>query len=236
MERKMPSKSIEHLRDCVKQALSNGCSRGHEFIKMRQAIIVELGRVGYNSAEIKDKLMEWNDRCERPLSAGEARRQLLKYVDWVDKHECKMGCGALEDYCLGKGECQFYLKISHQNREKAKELPFNMSVLEQFLAERFKADWVSMVLVIKAIRHDQVEKAKGDVVCIGVRALRQIIRDKLGHTITEMDIHRKMKLLADEGILKIVSRGKPGSFSWQANCYKFLPWGTPSDTHNNLYV
>jgi len=94
-------KSLDNLRDCVKEAFLNGCERGCQFRKMRHAIILELKRLRYDSSEIKDKLLEWNEKCEKPLGLGEQRSQLFKYVEWVDSQECRLGCRALKDYCIG---------------------------------------------------------------------------------------------------------------------------------------
>lgn len=230
----MAKKPIEYMRDCVKEALFKGAQRGYEFKKMRHAIIVELKRLGYDSSEIKNKLIEWNDRCERPLGIGDQRRQLLKYVDWVDMHKTKLGCNALEDYCIGKEKCQFNLKISSQNRNITQDLPFDISQLEKFLQERFKADGYEMLLVVKALRRFQIEKATGPVIYVGFRTISSIIRDKFGHNLNPMDIFRKMQQLIDEGIIEQVAKGKAGDFSWQSNGYRFRGWGI--DTHNNTYV
>ncbi len=240
------NKSIDNLRDCVKQAFLNGCERGHEFRKMRHAIIVELKRLGYDSSEIKDKLLEWNERCEKPLGISEQKNQLLRYVDWADKRECKIGCKGLEDYCLGKEICQFHERNTRSKMQKMQDLPFDMAVLDKFLSDRFKKDGYVMMLTIKAIRHFQVEKITGETIYVGYRKISSIIRDKFGHTLSPMEILRKMKLLADEGIIEQISKGKSGNFSWQANGYRFKQWEAPKQapkvkenaisTHNHSYV
>ena len=223
----MAKKPIEYMRDCVKEALVKGSQRGHEFKKMRHSIIVELKRLGYDSSEVKDKLIEWNSRCERPLGIGDQKHQLLKYVDWVDKHDTKLGCKALEDYCVGKDNCQFNTKISAQNRNTTQDLPFDTDQLEKFLTERFHADGFGMLLIIKALRRFQVEKATGPIIYIGYRAISSIIRDKYGHSLGPMDIFRKMQQLIDEGVVKLVAKGKAGDFSWQSNGYCFCAWRHP---------
>ena len=220
-------KSLENLRDCVKEAFCNGSQRGYEFGTMRHAIILELERLGYDSSEVKDKLLEWNERCEKPLNFSEQRRQLLKYVDWVDKHNCKIGCRALEDYCIGKENCRFYRKVTFQNRQRTQNLPFDPGKLDKFLAERFKADGFTMMLIVKALRAFQIENATGEVIFIGFRKISSVIRDKFGHFLIPMQIHRKTRLLIDEGIIEQVEKGKAGNFSWRANGYRFLPWMPP---------
>ncbi|MFC1699981.1 hypothetical protein ACFL1I_08540 [Candidatus Omnitrophota bacterium] len=223
----LSKKSLDNLRDCVKEALNNGSQRGHEFRKMRHAIILELKRLGYNSSEIKDKLLEWNEKCEKPLNISEQRIQLLKYVEWVEGKECKLGCNALEDYCLGKDRCQFHKRISYQKRQETQELPFNIEELDKFLEERYKADGLIMMLIVKALRLIQLENATGEAIYAGFRKISSVIRDRLGHFLAPMDIFRKMRFLVEEGVLEQIAKGKPGNFSWQANGYRFLGWKHP---------
>lgn len=223
----MNKKSLENLRDCVKEALNNGCERGHEFHKMRHAIIIEFLRLGYDYSEIKDLVLDWNKRCEKPLSPSEQIIQLLGYVDWVAKHQCKIGCNALRDYCLGKEKCQFYLKTTQYQREVSKELPFDLQELDSFLNKRYKADGYVMMLIIKALRRYQYEEATGEIIIVGLRKIASIIRDKDNRSFEAMDIFRKIKLLIEEGILEQVIKGKKGNFSNLANGYKFLPWKHP---------
>ena len=220
-------KNLDNLRDCVKQALLDGCDRGLEFNKMRHAIILELKRVGYNSTEIKDKLIEWNRKCEKPFSLSEQKIQLLGYVDWADKRQCRIGCNGLEDYCLGKDKCQFYLKTTYQNRQKTQQLPFNLDDLDHFLTERYKADGYVMMLIVKALRLHQQEKATGEIILIGYRTLSSIIRDKYGQNLSLMDIFRKMGFLTQEGIVEQSIKGKAGNFTKQANGYRLLKWKHP---------
>lgn len=223
----MDKKSLDNLRDCVKEALNNGCERGLEFRKMRHAIIIELLRLGYDYSEIKDHLLSWNERCEKPLGLSDQKGQLLGYVDWVAEHQCKTGCNALQDYCLGKEKCQFYLKTTQHKREIIEKLPFSLQELDSFLNERYKADGYTMMLVIKALRWYQYEQTTGEVILIGLRKIASVIRDKYNHSFVAMDIFRMIKLLIEEGILEQVTKGKRGNFSNLANGYRFLPWKHP---------
>lgn len=228
----MQRKDLSYLRDCVKEALDKGSARGLEFRKMRHAIIAELKRLGYESSEIKDSLLEWNKRCEKPLSLSERKIQLLGYADWFFKKNCKTGCRALEDYCVGKDKCQFYLRATYQNRQKTQKLPFDIQELEKFLTGRFKAEGYVMMLVVRALEHFQHEKATGETILVGFRTMSSVIRDRLGHNILPMTVFRAMRFLEEEGVLKKVVVGKPGSFTHQANGYRFLPWKPRS---NNPY-
>lgn len=220
-------KNFDNLRDCVKQAFLKGCERGLEVNKMRHAIILEFKRLGYNSSEIKDKLIEWNGRCEKPFSLSEQKIQLLGYVDWVDKHDCKIGCKALEDYCIGKEKCQFHLKTTYQNRQKTQQLPFKLEELDKFLTERYKADGYVMMFIVKALRFYQQEKATGEIILIGYRTISSIIRDKYGHNIPPMDICRKINNLIDEKVVEKTTKGRAGQFGGQANGYRLLHWEHP---------
>jgi hypothetical protein len=226
-------KSIStEMKDCVLLALEKGCSRGHEFHKMRHAIIAELKRLRFDTSEIKDVLVEWNERCERPLSIPDQRRQLFGYVDWFEKKDCKnCGCKSLEDYCVGKENCEFHKRTTYLKRQEIKVLPFDLAELGRYLEERFKADGYSMMLVVKALRVYQVDKITGEVMFIGIRRICSIIRDKLGHNLHRTDIHRKVCRLIEEGVLEKTVQGRSGEFRRKSNGYRFLPWKRPTGTH-----
>ena len=218
----------DNLRDCVKIALTKGSARGHEFHKMRQAIVAEHLQLGYDPSEIKDILSEWNKKCEKPISVADEKNYLHKYVDWVKAKNGKTGCKALEDYCIGKESCQFHFKVTCKNRQDTKDLPFDRKELENFLTERFKADGYVMMLVVNALRYIQMEKATGELILIGFRSISSVIRDKYGHYIDPMTIFRKISLLIEEGVIQRVVKGKAGNFNKQANGYRFLAWKRPS--------
>lgn len=229
-------KPLDYMRDCVKQALFKGCQRGHEFRKMRHAIIVEARRLNYSISEIKDIMLEWNNRCERRLPPAEVERYLLKYVDWVFKQEeCRIGCRALKDYCIGEGRCEYHLRIVYRNRQKVSEPPFSMEELDKYLTRRFKADGYVMMLVVKAMYFYQQEQETGEIMLVGLRTIGTIIRDKHGHRLEPMSILRRLKLLIEEGIVEQVAKGKSGTCSHLANGYRFLPWRPPQPitTHIN---
>lgn len=220
-------KSINSMRDCVKHALLTGSERGCEFQKMRHSIVVELKRLGYSVSEIKNKLIEWNHRCEKRLGPSEQKIQLLGYVDWVFKRECRISCKALEDYCLGADKCQFHIKTTSSNRKKTSKLPFNLSKARKFIESRFKANGYVMNLVLEALIWHQHQKATGETILIGYRSICSIIRDRYGHNLYPMDIFRKVKLLEEEGIIEVVVKGKRGQFTNKANGYKFCKWRPP---------
>lgn len=218
----------ENLRDCVKLALMNGSARGHEFRKMRQAIVAEHLQLGYDPSKIKDILSEWNKKCEKPISVADEKDYLYKYVDWVKAKNGKTGCKALEDYCVGKESCQFYFKMTYKNRQDTKVLPFDRKELEDFLAERFKADGYIMMLIVNALRCIQMEKATGELILIGFRSISSVIRDRYGHYVDPMTVFRKISLLCEEGVIQRVVKGKAGNFNKQANGYRFLSWKRPN--------
>ena len=220
-------KSLENMRDCVKQAFLEGCERGDEFIKMRHAIISELKRLGYDQLEVKDKLSEWNERCEKPLNSKEAKVQLYGYTDWLFKKDGRTGCKALQDYCFGKERCGYHLKTTAKNRQETKELPFDLPTLKRFIEKRFKAEGYKMNLVLEALIYRQHHETTGTVILIGFRSIAGIVRKMTGQNISPMTIHRTMKLLIDEGAVERVVEGKPGMFRGLANGYRFLPWRPP---------
>lgn len=224
-------KSLSNLRDCVREALEKGSQRGYEFKKMRFAIIAELKRLSYISSEVKDILLEWNKKCEKVLPYREQKRQLLDYVDWTDKHDCKIGCNGLEDFCIGQNKCSFNRKRTYLNRKEVEVLPFDLSEVRHFLEIRYKAEGYIMELILNALRRYQIEKATGEIMFIGIRTIANLIRDTQGHNLDLMTIHRRIQDLVSEGIIEIVIKGKRGTFGMQpANGYKFLRWIPPKLT------
>jgi len=238
---KRMKKSIENMRDCVKQAFEKGSHRGYEFNKMRRAIIVELKNLGFTSSEVKDKLLEWNKHCEKFLSPGEQKRQLLDYVDWFDKHPGWHGCqGVLKDFCIGQDRCSFYKKKTYINKKQVEHPPFDFNEARSFLEKRYRGDGYVLSLVLSSIRRVQVEKATGETVFIGYRAIANLIRDHDGHTIDPMTVYRRVQDLISEGMLEIVVKGKRGNYGQPANGYRFLKWEAPQErtitTHINSNV
>ena len=223
-------KDLCNLRDCVRLAFENGSGRGHEFEKMRHAIIVELKRLGYTSAEIKGALLVWNKRCEKVLSHVEQKRQLLDYLEWVDKQEAKsktlrMGCRALEDYCIGEEKCLFNVKKLSLNRESTEIAPFDLSEVEKFLESRYKGPTgYTMFLILKNLRHHQIKKGTGPTIFIGHKGIATLLSENDGHRIELMTINRGIKNLVNEEMIEIVVKGEKGTFSPKANGYRLLPW------------
>jgi hypothetical protein len=233
-------KNLSNLRDCVREALEKGSQRGYEFKTMRFAIIAELKRLGYLSSDVKDKLLEWNQKCEKVLLPNEQKRQLLDYVDWADKRDCKIGCKGLEDFCIGQNKCSFYKKKINFNRKEVETPPFDFDEARHFLETRYKADGYLLTLILNVLRRYQLEKGTGEVMFIGYRTVASLIRDQYGHIVEPMTIFRRIQDLISEGMLEVVSKGEKGNFGKPANGYRFLRWQSPQNntdtTHNNLYV
>ena len=225
----MGEKNLENMRDCVRLALEKGSERGYEFKKMRHAIIFELKRLGFSYSEIKDKLLEWNQRCERILPQNEARRQLFNYVDWFSEQEAYMGCKAIEDFCVGKDKCTFHRKKVYINNKQFEKSPFDFREAERFLEKRYRADALPMMLILKCLRHTQIEKATGETVLLGFRGIAKWIRDNYRHSFDAMAIFRKTQDLMSEGMIEIVIKGTRGHFKGKANGYRFLPWRAPKE-------
>ena len=195
---------------------------------MRYAITVELMRLGHDYSTIKDILIDWNERNERCLGPGDQKRQLLKYVDWVakkqKKRDCKVGCKALSDFCLGKERCQFHQRVTRTNREITAVLPFDVDELEKYLNERYGGEGRTMMQIVRSIIRFQNEKATGEIIFISFRNIRSRVRDYFNVILDLMHISRDINKLEDEGIIKTVRKGKQGSASCLANEYRFLSW------------
>jgi len=239
-------KLIENMRDCVKRAFDEGSQRGYEFKKMRHAIIVELKRFGLSLSEIKDELLEWNKRCERVLPSNEQKRQLIDYVDWVNEQQkCWLGCKGLEDFCIGQDKCSFHKQKVFINKKQVEERPFDFDDAEHFLQQRYRGDGYVMYLILMCLRRVQIEKATGETIFIGYRAIANEIRDHYRHMIDYMTVFRRVQDLISEGMIDIVVKGERGTFGRPANGYRFLKWEAPKDqptttqlttTHNNSIV
>lgn len=231
-------KDLNNLRDCVRLALKNGSQRGSEFKTMRHAIIVELKRIGYTNSEVKDILLDWNQRCEKILPPNEQKRQLLDYVDWVAKLESRnqklrVGCRALEDYCIGEESCLFSKKKLYLNKKATEVAPFDFNEAREFLETRYKgAEGYVMFLILKNLRRYQLEKGIGEVIYIGYKTISNLIREHDGHILDTMTVHRRINDLISEEMLEIIVKGKKGSFSNEANGYRILEW-KQSNSNNN---
>jgi len=233
----MPNlKSVENLRDCVKQSFNEGCRDLDEFNAMRHAIIVGLKDLGFDISEVKRLLEEWNKRNDNKLGFKKKERMLFKYADWVFKVDAKIGCKRLNNYCIGQMKCEFYLKTSFKKLEKTQALPFNKDKLEKFLEAKGEKHWYEMMLVVKALRSVQREKETGEVMFVGYRELSEVIRDKFGFYLNPMDILRKIRLLEDEGVVEQVIKGSKGTFTRKANGYRFLPWKDAENNHAHLHA
>jgi hypothetical protein len=221
-------KSLDNLHDCVKLAFYKGSDRGYEFKKMRHSIIVDLKRLGYSISAIRDKLQEWNGRCEKPLSPMEQKRQLFDYFDWVNKQEkCGIGCKSLEDFCVGKDKCDFNKRKLLVNRDVTRQLPFDLDEASRFLEKRYRAEGYVMLLILKNLRRHQISNGTGEVILVGLRSIAAMVRDNDGHNIDIMTISRRIQDLVSEGLLEIAIKGKKGSFTQESNGYRFLVWETP---------
>ncbi|OGS20756.1 MAG: hypothetical protein A2252_05875 [Elusimicrobia bacterium RIFOXYA2_FULL_39_19] len=218
----MRPNDLNKIRDCVREAIKNGSKRGSEFLKMKHAIIAELKLLHYPAQEIKDELLIWNKKCDKPLGPAEEYRQLIKYVDWAFK-EAKIGCKSLRNYCIGEEDCQFHKRKFHPSTP-VPPLPFDINDLDSFLTIRYGAKGVTMLYIVKALRNIQITKNTGDIIYIGYRGLVSIIRDLYRCRFVPQDIFRHIRLLEDEGVLEKTYKGKAGSFSMKANGYTFLPW------------
>ena len=167
---------IEGLRQCVSLALKNGTHGNAAFKKMRHAIIFELNRIGIEKEKIKDMLLDWNKRNEKPLSLGDARRQLHDYTDWFLGTNCKLSCKALEDYCTGKTTCKFYIqKTDNFQKEYQDNAPFNHAELQKYLEEKYPGEAYELLTIIQALRRFQSDK-QVTTIYIGFRGIATLSR------------------------------------------------------------
>ena len=118
----MAKRKATEIRDCVQKALREGCGSKHEVKKMRHAIVLELRRIGWDWSKISDELLKWNQRNSKPFSVSEERIQLIGYVDWVKNKDCKLGCKALEDYCIGKDKCLYWGRTTKAKEQETARL------------------------------------------------------------------------------------------------------------------
>lgn len=216
----MPEKMTDKMRPCVKAALEDGAQNKDHLKKMTFAIIFELNRLNIEKSEIKMVLMEWNQKNYRKLTEGEAKRQLCDFVEWFFKHECKMSCNALNDYCLfPNGGCRFK-PIPYQENI---ELPFSMLDAESFLMSERMPHGYLMACLLKILFKIQREKNARAIIYIGLRTLRARVLDEFRHDLDPKDILRALNKLEEEGFIRI-THGERGTFSKRANGYTFQPW------------
>gem|GEM_PF-1679770 len=220
-------KIADQIRPCVKFALEKGARDRDHLKKMTFAIIYELNRLHVENPEIKMALLEWNDKNYRVLSAGDAQRQLCAYVDWFFKHECKLSCKALEDYCLlPDGGCLF--KPASYNGEIT--LPFSLLEAISFLEKEYHPHGYLMGLLLRILFAIQKEKNAKNIIYVGLREIQARILSEYGHRLEPMQILRALNKLEEAGLIRI-THGQPGtSGTRQANGYIFLPWTPPVKT------
>lgn len=207
----------------MKAAFEEGAQDKDHLSKFRHAIIFELNRLGIEKSEIKIKLLEWNKKSYQVLSTGDARRKLCDYVDWFFKHECKLSCKGLEDYCVFQnGGCCFKRRPYQENIE----LPFSISEANNFLMTECKPHGYLMDCLIKILFEIQQEKGVRDIVFVGLRTLKARLSDEYRRNLDPKDILRTLSRLEENGFIRI-THGKRGTFSNRANGYAFLPWTRP---------
>jgi len=219
---------LEGMMDCIKKAFVEGCERGLKFEKMRYGIIVEMKRLGLNAAEIKDKMEEWNNRCEKVLGPSDLESQIFKFVDWVfKKKDAKIGCTSMTacGYCLGKEKCQYYIKKYVLNRKLTENTSRDLSKISGFLNERYPGHvGRELIMILQVLSDYQYEKATGEIILISFRKICSLLRDKFHWNPQPMEVKRRVWTLIREEIIETAIQGKPGTFYHLANGYRFLPW------------
>jgi hypothetical protein len=220
----MTEKISDQMRPCVKSAFDEGAQDKDHLNKMRHAIIFELNRLGIEKSEIKMKLLEWNKKSYQVLSPGDATRQLCDYVNWFFKHECKLSCKGLEDYCLySTGGCAF--RPSQYGGEIA--LPFSLIDAMIFLEKEYRPHGYLMGLLLKSLFKIQKEKNAKNIIYVGIRTLQARLLEDNRHNLDPMSLLRALNKLEAAGLIRIM-HGQSGTFGTRhANGYTFLPWKPP---------
>ena len=231
----MQNEVLKKMRPCVAVVFENGAQDRNEFEKMRFAIVFELRRLDVEMAKIKMALLEWNTKNNRVLSTGDAQRQLCDFVNWFFKHDCKIGCKGLKDYCrFLNGGCVFKPAV---NTEEIK-LPFSLVDAMVFLEKEYRRDGYLMGKLILILFKIQKDKNAPNILYVGIREIRARLNNDERLDLDEMTLLRALNKLEEAGILKI-THGKSGTFGRRtANGYSFMSWEPPaawgtSTTHNN---
>jgi len=218
------TKMMEQMRPCVKNAFMHGTEDKDHFSKMRHAIIFELHRLGTDKAEIKNALLEWNQRNFNFLAPAESQRQLCDYVDWFFKKEGRCSCHSLEEYCLyPKGGCK------HKPRKILGEitLPFSKIEARSYLEKKYPRDAHVMTILLNILFKIQLEKNAAQVLFVGLRTISARLLNDYRHRLDLISISRLLYKLQDAGFLSI-QRGERGTNGTRrANAYTFLPWKPP---------
>jgi hypothetical protein len=220
----------DEIRPCVKDAYDNGSITREDRRKMVYAIIYELNRLGVQADVIKAELVQWNDRCRNKLSPGDAKRQLCDYVDWFNKHECRLSCKSLRDYCIDKsGSCPFSVVPKTQ-----KELTYTISQADNFLIREFPESGKghTMSIVLQSLVSIWNEKGRPRQLFAGTRSVQARILETHRSLLDLMTILRRLRDLSDIGFLSMQS-GERGSFGFRrSNAYQLLDWTPPSTGDN----
>jgi hypothetical protein len=197
---------------------------------MAYAIIYELNRLGVAADVIKSELIQWNSRSQNKLSIGDAKRQLCDYVDWFYKHECRLSCKSLSDYCIDKeGSCPFSVKPRSE-----RVLPYTMAQARQFLEFEFFEHGKGhvMAIVLRSLVSLWDDKGRPNQLFVGVRSIQARILEMHRSFLDLMSIVRHLRRLSSAGFIAIRS-GESGSFGFRlSNAYEFLDWKPPQAVDN----
>jgi hypothetical protein len=211
-------KKLDQIRPCVRKSLEQGADDDDEFKKMRQAIIYELNEIGIDKAEIKAEMLAWNNRNHKKLSLNKAKGELSGYVEWFFRHDCKLGCSALVNYCLYPGGGCGFQPMPHSAL-----IPFPMARAESYLMSLKPVAYLETCL-LKILYTIQQEK-NVRIVFIGVRILAARVLNDFNHDLDLMSIHRALRQLEDIELIRIIP-GRVGEHSGRANGYALNPTAT----------
>ena len=233
---KLPNK----LKTCLQEYLDEGISESPEVSRWHKSIyksiamflISDLKRLGFDRNKVKEMIRNWNEqRNDPPMPAKEADGHLYNLVDWVyDKFKYEFGCGKdgdlyKEGICfIDKRECPYFDEMIRLNNNPYRFFGKDYDDLGwgKYLSKEYKNGRL-MGYVYKTIRKQCLIK-NSRVAFIGFhRIANSILNETREYTkFHDMDIHRAVTNLINEGLIIKVETGKSGKNSQLSNGYEIV--------------
>jgi hypothetical protein len=197
----------------------------------RHFIIVELKRVGFSLQETQETLVDWNEKNVRVIPPARLKSQLLSYAEWLyDKPVTKLGCEKIRNLgaCLSPdGDCGFRETLRRENNKARQE----GGRMEEFRAKgwpKYLEDYgkygdttLQTYMTLSSLQAER-DLPPDAPIYVGFRKIATKIKKTYGRGMSAQHACRCVNELAGLGLLEIVSRGKCGNMSSQANGYKLL--------------
>ena len=228
---KLPNK----LKTCLQEYLDEGISEGPEVSRWHKStyktvamfLIADLKRLGFDKNKVKKMIREWNEqRNDPPMPAKEADSHLYNLVDWVfENFSYEYGCskdGDLykEGLCFrDKRECPYYNELIRLNNNpyRSSGKIYHELGWAEYLSKEY-GNGRLMDYVYKTIRN-RCLIIDSRVAYLGVHRIgNSILEQTREYTkFHDMDIHRAVTNLINEGLIIKVEAGKPGKNSRESN-------------------